>query len=376
MQPERLREITPDRRAERRTRAAGQLRKSELDFLFLCPGKDFEYLTGLPGEPSERLLALMIDAGGQVATVCPSFEVTRMLAAGLSNIHAWEEHEDPYKVAACVMSPAGGSNAGRIALDGRTRFETYLRLRGHLPDAEFLDGGPIVAGLRMKKEPEEILLMRRACEITAKMLEEITSGPLVGKTEKEIGAEIGEIYRRHGTEGGALVQSGPNTAIPHGGPSDRKISECDVLLIDTGCSIYGYCSDVTRTYVVGEMSGQFENVYEIVARAQGAGIGTASPGTPCEDVDYAARKVIEDEGMGRFFTHRLGHGIGLEGHEHPYLVRGNDLRLEKSMTMTIEPGIYMEEHFGVRIEDVIAISDSGREVLSDMIPKDLRVLPV
>jgi len=367
--------ITEERRAQRRTKAAEELRKSGSDFLIVCPGKNLEYLTGLPGQGSERLLAIIIDTEGRTSTVCPSFEVSRMLGSGLSDIHGWEEHEDPYKLSAALISEAGTRQVKRIALEGQTPFENYVRFRAHLPEVEFVNGGPLVRRLRMTKEPEEILLMRRACEITAKMLDEITATSPVGKTEKEIGSRVAEIYRRHGVEGGALVQSGPNTAIPHGSPSDRKVCECDVLLIDTGCSVSGYCSDVTRTYVVGEMGGQFESVYQIVAKAQGAGIAAAAPGTPCAQVDYAARKVIEDEGKGQFFTHRLGHGIGLEGHEEPYLVRGNDLALEKSMTVTIEPGIYIEEQFGIRIEDVVAISESGCEVLSDMIPKDLRVLP-
>jgi Xaa-Pro dipeptidase len=368
--------ISEAARAHRRGRAADSLRESKADFLFVCPGKNFEYLTGLPGQGSERLLAIIIDSEGRVSTVCPSFEASRMLESGLSGIHAWEEHEDPYKLCSALISQAGTRRVERIALEGQTPFANYLRLKAHLPEIEFVDGGPLVQRLRMRKDPDEILLMRRACEITAKMLEEITARPLVGKTEKDIGAEITQIYRGHDVDGGALVQSGPNSAIPHGAPSDRKICECDALLIDTGCSVSGYCSDVTRTYVVGEMSGQFKDVYGIVARAQAAGIAAASPGTKCAQVDYAARKVIEDAGYGQFFTHRLGHGIGLEGHEEPYLVKGNDLPLEQSMTMTIEPGIYMEEHFGVRIEDVVAISEFGREVLSDMIPKDLTVLPV
>jgi Xaa-Pro dipeptidase len=356
----------------RRRSIAGRLAELGADYFFTASCPAFGYLTGLgTGYPSERLVAVIIARDGSANSICPAFEVSRLVELGLPGIHPWEEHEDPFAIAHDII---GKTPNPTVLVEGRLWFDWLLRLKAGVPGATFKSGSQLVHDLRMHKTPEELDLMGRACDVTEKAIHLALSRLQIGITEKEFGKVIARAYEECGVTSGALVQSGPNSAIPHGAPKDRRIEDSDVLLIDTGCQIEGYASDITRTYVINHCSERFREIYNIVLAAQGAGIAAARPGNTCEHMDFAARRVIEDAGYGRYFTHRLGHGIGLEVHEEPYLVKGNKRVLEPGMTFTVEPGIYVEGEFGVRIEDDVVITDTGCRVISDSFSRVLTVI--
>jgi Xaa-Pro dipeptidase len=321
----------------------------------------------------ERLVGLAIGRDGRSEAIAPAFEVSRMLQAGLGAVSGWEEDEDPLELAAQIARQMCGDQAV-VALDGRFWFKDYQRFAELLPHYRFVNGWLLVADLRMRKSEEEIKWMSRACQISCDVVEKALANLERNTTERELEGEIARLYRERGVAGGALVQSGENSAIPHGGASERVIQPCDALLIDTACCYEGYHSDLTRTYVVEEASERFREIYGIVQEAQRLGIEKITSGTRCEEADYAARSHIESKGFGKYFTHRLGHGIGLEIHEEPYLVRGNEMPLDFGMAVTVEPGIYIEGEFGVRIEDVVACGQEGPVVLTGALPKELQVV--
>ncbi len=354
--------------AQRIARAQAELKSRNLDLLTVEPSTNFQYFTSYNPGRSERLILLMIPATGAPVIVCPSFEVERIKRnTTITDARGWEEFEDPWALvakAALQLKPRG--REGIVAIEPTTSYQSYVRLvsklRGWIPH----DGAPVTERLRILKSPEEIALIRAAIAATEASIAATFSQLAVGMTERDVAALLSREMASRNSPGGGLVQFGPSSALPHGGPSAGQLARETVVLIDAGSRVEGYTSDITRTIWFGDApADEFKKVYNIVHDAQTAAIESAKPGvTQCQQVDRAARKVITDAGYGQYFTHRLGHGMGMDGHEAPYMVEGNTLLLEPGIVFTDEPGIYQLGKFGVRIEDDCMMTPTGVEVLS------------
>jgi Xaa-Pro dipeptidase len=354
--------------AQRIQRAQAELKTRSLDLLVVEPSTNFQYFTGYNPGRSERLILLMLPATGTPAIVCPSFEVERIKRnTTITDARGWEEQEDPWALVAKVavqLKPRGRD--GVVAIEPTTSYQSYVRLvskiRGWIPH----DGAPVTERLRILKSPEEIACIRQAIAATEASIAATFSQLAVGMTERDVAQLLSREMASRNSPGGGLVQFGPSSALPHGGPSAGQLTRETVVLIDAGSRVEGYTSDITRTIWFGDApSDEFKKVYNIVHDAQTAAIENAKPGvTQCQQVDRAARKVITDAGYGQYFTHRLGHGMGMDGHEPPYMVEGNTTLLEPGIVFTDEPGIYQLGKFGVRIEDDCMMTPAGVEVLS------------
>ena len=362
--------LGPEVFQRRLDRARAELRTRGLQCLIATPGTNYEYLTGYNPGRSERLIALILPLEGAPAVVSPSFETERIKRhSTVTDARGWDEQDDPYVLVRDTVRRLA-PRAGTIALESSTGYQTSLRLADALPGWKFVDAAPVTERLRIVKAPEEIALIRRAIAITQSAMT-ATFGQLVGgMTERDVARLLSREMQQRGAEGGGLVQFGPSSALPHGGPAAAALERETVVLIDCGCRVGGYESDITRTVWFGDSpTEEFRKVFNVVHDAQSAAIELGRPGTPCQDMDRAARRVITAAGYGAFFTHRLGHGLGMDGHEPPYLVEGNALRLEPAMVFTDEPGIYQLGKFGVRIEDDCVMTEKGVEVLSQRASK-------
>src|SRR6266849_4569751 len=321
--------------ASRIERLQEELKRRKLDLLVAEPSTNFQYFAGYNPGRSERLILLMLPAAGNPVVVCPSFEVERIKRnSALSDVRGWEEQDNPWNVVKTVgkeMKPPRRHGAG--AIEPTTSYQSYLRLIEKMGGWDFIEGTPVTERLRIIKGPEEVDLIRRAIAATEASIAATFSQLAVGMTEREV---------------------------------SELLSREMVVLIDAGSRIEGYTSDITRTIWFGDApADEFKKVYNLVHDAQTAAMESGKPfTTQCQQLDRLARKTIADGGYGQYFTHRLGHGIGLDGHEPPYLVEGNETRMENGMTFTIEPGIYQLGKFGVRIEDDCLMTDNGVEVLS------------
>src|SRR5213079_1979062 len=360
--------LSPEVFARRLDRARGELKARGLDLLIATPGTNYEYLTGYNPGRSERLIALLLPVVGAPAIVCPSFEVERIKRHSIvTELHGWEEQEDPHALVRETvrrLRPGSGAGGGTIALESSTAYQTFLRLGRALPGWKFVDAGPVTDRLRVIKSPEEVALLRRAIAITLDAMAATFAQLAVGTTEVQVAQTLSREMERRGAPGGGLVQFGPSSALPHGGPAGPKLERETVVLIDCGCRVGGYTSDITRTIWFGDRpSDEFRRVFNVVHDAQTAAMELGRPGTPGEEMDRAARHVITAAHYGPFFTHRLGHGLGMDGHEPEYLVEGNKTHLEPGMVFTIVPWIYQLGKFGVRIEDDCVMTESGVEVL-------------
>jgi len=348
--------------AQRIARAQDELKSRKLDLLVVEPSTNFQYFTGYNPGRSERLILLMIPASRAPVIVCPSFEVERIKRnTVISDARGWEEHENPWTLVGRAVGPSGV-----MGIEPTTSYQSYRRLARTLPGWRFEDGALVTERLRIIKSPEEIALIRQAIAATEASIAATFSQLAVGMTERDVAQLLSREMTSRGSPGGGLVQFGPSSALPHGGPSAGQLTRETVVLIDAGSRVEGYTSDITRTIWFGDApSDEFKKVYNIVHDAQTAAIENAKPGvTQCQQVDRAARKVITDAGYGQYFTHRLGHGMGMDGHEPPYMVEGNTTVLEPGIVFTDEPGIYQLGKFGVRIEDDCMMTPSGVEVLS------------
>ena len=357
--------LSPEVFARRIDRARAELEARGLHCLIATPGTNYEYLTGYNPGRSERLIALIVPLAGAPAVVCPSFEVERIKRHGaVADARGWEEQDDPFALVRDTVRRLA-PRAGTMALESSTGYQTYLRLAAALAGWTFVDAAPVTERLRIVKAPEEVALIRRAIGITQDAMTATFGQLAAGMTERDVARLLSREMQQRGAEGGGLVQFGPSSALPHGGPAAAALQRETVVLIDCGCRVGGYESDVTRTVWFGDSpSDEFRKVFNVVHDAQSAAMELGRSGTPCQDMDRAARRVIAAAGYGSFFTHRLGHGLGMDGHEPPYLVEGNALRLEPGMVFTDEPGIYQLGKFGVRIEDDCVMTDNGVEVLS------------
>jgi Xaa-Pro dipeptidase len=372
-QTARARPITVEERQRRLEKARVLLGRSGLDALFLTGGTSLRYFANISWGLSERLLALVVPRQGRAFVVCPSFEEERALEQitdgplrGTADVLVWEEHEDPYHRVAEGLR-ARGITTGRIGVEETVRHVFASGVAAAVPAMQLASGTPVTAGCRMVKDAHELELMRLAAEVTLADYAAAWQALTDGMTLTQFAELVALAHRRQGFTGGAGVQVGPYSALPHGSATPQVIREGAILLIDGGCSVEGYASDISRTFVLGKATDRMKQVFEIEQRAQQAALAAARPGVECQAVDAAARKVIVDAGFGpdyKYFTHRVGHGMGMDGHEWPYLVRGNTLPLEPGMTFSDEPGIYIPGEFGVRLEDDMVITESGAELFT------------
>jgi Xaa-Pro dipeptidase len=344
---------------ERQEKLRAAARARGLDVLFVTPCTNLAYSANLAIGQSERLTALLLFADGPAILITPNFEeANHRRDAVIDDVKTWKEDEDPIALTARLLE--GKSTLG---IEGSTRYETVVKL-GRLFSGKVEDATPLFDALRRVKSPEEQALIRAAGDRTTRAITATHRRMRKGMTEQQVANILDEEFKKLDVRGGGLVQFGPSSAFPHGAPVERTLSRGDFVLIDAGCKVRGYNSDVTRTVSFGSPTDEMRKVYQTVERAQTAGITALHAGAIPEEVDRAARKVIEDAGYGEFFTHRLGHGLGMDGHESPYLVRGNRAPLVAGNVVTVEPGIYMPGKFGVRIEDDYAVREKDAEGLS------------
>jgi Xaa-Pro dipeptidase len=369
--------ISNDERRARLDRARELMQKNRIDAVVLPGGTSLRYFTGLQWGISERLLALVLPAKGKPFLVTPHFEEARAMeqledgpiGTG-ADILTWQEHESPYALVAKGLRDRGTAT-GTIGAEETLRFMFADGIAHAAPALKIVSATPVTAGCRMVKDHHEIALMRLACAATLRAYRAVYESLSEGMTQATVRDLISTAHRKLGFTGGASVQVGEYSALPHGSRTPQTIREGTILMVDGGCTAEGYQSDITRTFVLGKPSDKMKQVFDIVHRAQSAALAAARPGAECQSVDAAARKVIVDAGYGpdyTYFSHRLGHGIGMDGHEWPYLVRGNTLAMERGMTFSDEPGIYIPGEFGVRLEDDMHITPSGAELLTPQSP--------
>ncbi|MSR01776.1 MAG: aminopeptidase P family protein [Gemmatimonadetes bacterium] len=365
--------ITTAERVARLEKARRLMGATAMDAIVLTGGTSLKYFTNIDWGLSERLLAVVVPVRGTAFLVCPMFERDRALeqvktgplGAG-TDVMTWDEHESPSALVADGLRSRGLAT-GVIGFEETVRFVFSHSIAGALPGARAASATPITAGCRMTKSPAELALMRLASAVTLKAYEAAYRSLKDGMTQNEFGGLVRMAHDRLGFSGGAGVQVGPYSALPHGSVTPQVIREGTILLIDGGCSVGGYASDLSRTFVLGRPSDKMKRVFDVEFAAQTAALAAARPGVACGAVDLAARQVIEAAGFGpgyKYFTHRVGHGMGMDGHEWPYLVKDNPLTLEPGMTFSDEPGIYIPGEFGIRLEDDMVITEAGAELMT------------
>jgi len=342
------------------------------DALVVEPGATLQYLGGVRWGRSERPFLLVVPRDGDPWWVVPAFEERKAREQlGEARVRVWQEHEDPYARVDEVLREQGLTERA-VAVDEQLRHFVVQGLRDAMGEGRVVDGSALVQAQRMRKRPAELGRLRRANEATKAALRLVAAeGIRPGMRQSELAVAIRAAQLRAGlTDVWVLALFGPNAAFPHGTAQDRALAEDDLVLVDTGGSLHGYRSDITRTWAPGTVAPRAQQAWSVVASAQRAALDRIRPGVTCGEVDAAARAVIESAGFGsdyERFTHRLGHGIGLEVHEHPYLVRDATQVLEPGMTMSDEPGIYEPGRFGIRIEDIVAVTEDGHEVFGPMV---------
>ncbi len=381
--------IPPERYGERLAAARDILRQRGLDGLLVGVGADLQYLTGYVAMPLERLTMLVVPADGPCTLVAPKLETTPArrspaAAAGLVDVAGWEETEDAVALVVALLGSAldvPSAMLARLAVSDRLWATFLLRFQAALPATRFEVASGVLRWLRMRKDPDEIALLTLAAHAADRVVEQIATGPLLGRTEAEVAREVRDRLLAEGHESAmfSIVASGPNSASPHHEASERRIAAGEPIVLDIGGTLGGYGSDITRTlWVTGRdrlrMPGdEFIGLYEVLRSAQEAARDGVRPGVPVERIDAIARDVIAAAGYGDRFIHRVGHGIGLEGHEDPYLVAGNGEELAEGMAFSVEPGIYLDGRYGARIEDIVVCGADG-PILLNQARRDLLVV--
>jgi Xaa-Pro dipeptidase len=369
--------ITPEERQQRQERARQLMRENNLDAIMMIGGTSLVYFTNIHWWNSERLFAAVLPAKGNAFYVCPAFEEDRareQIATGPggnnADVRTWQEDEDPYRLVAAGLKDRG-LGSGRLGIEERTTFVFSDGVAKAAPQVNIASATPVTAGCRMIKSPHEIDLMQLANQVTLQAYEAVYKALQPGMTQYDFSNLIDAAYGKLGFHGGASVNVGESSALPHGSVKPQVIREGTIVLIDDGCTVEGYQSDISRTFVLGKPSDKMRKVFDIVHQAQSAALKKAKPGVEAQSVDAAARKVITDSGYGpdyKYFTHRVGHGIGMDGHEWPYLVRGDTITLRPGMAFSDEPGIYIRGEFGVRLEDDMHITENGAELFTPQSP--------
>jgi Xaa-Pro aminopeptidase len=380
--------IPAERYLERLTAARSLGLEAGLDALLVGVGADLRYLTGYPAMPLERLTMLVIPTAGDWALVAPRLEATPArgcppAAAGLLPVVTWDEADDAHALVAGMVRAAapGSTDELRIAVSDDLPARHLLRLQERLPGARLQLASPILGRQRVVKDPDEIALLTAAARAADRVVARIAAGRLVGRTEADVAREVRErlVAEGHDEAHFAIVGSGPNSASPHHEASDRVIGAGEPVVLDIGGAIDGYGSDITRTLWVtgGDPDNgpdeRFRHLFAVLHGAQAAATRAVRPGIAPEAVDAAAREPIEAEGYGEAFFHRTGHGIGLEGHEDPYIVAGNREPLRVGMVFSVEPGIYLVGEYGARIEDIVVCGPDGPVALNRA-PRELYVV--
>jgi Xaa-Pro dipeptidase len=365
--------ITTEERSQRQERARKLMAENALDAIVVMEGTSLRYFTGIRWWGGERLFALILPARSAAFYVCPAFEEARAREQLLNapdgsnaDVRVWQENENPYQLVAQCLRDRGMAS-GKIGIEETVRFVFSDGIVKAAPHAVLSSATPVTAGCRMIKSPHEIELMRLASQVTIAVYEAVYRSLREGMTQHDVGNLIATAYDRMGFPGDASIMVGESSASPHGSRTPQVIREGTIIMIDDGCTVEGYQSDITRTFVLGKASDKMKSVFDIVHRAQSAAVAAARPGAECGSIDAAARKVITDSGYGpgyKYFTHRLGHGLGMDGHEWPYLVLGNATKLQAGMTTSNEPGIYIEGEFGIRLEDDMHITENGAELFT------------
>lgn len=370
--------ITLAEREQRLEKGRSLLKANSMDAVLITNGASLSYFSGLRvGYQSERLFAWILPATGAPFVVCPAFEEGR-IREGLTmapdgaatKIHTWNEDESPYNLVARALKERGLAT-GSIGIEERTQYAFADGLAHVTPALRVVSGTPVTAGCRMVKSKAELALMQLANEITLSVYEAAYKSAGPGMTNREFSALVAAGYKRSGVQGEASCQVGAYSALPHGSVQPQVIREGEVVLIDDGCTVEGYESDISRTFVYGKATEKQKQVFAVVHKAQAAALTAARPGGACEAIDKAARDVIDAAGFGpdyKHFTHRVGHGIGMDGHEWPYLVRGNATKLQTGMCFSDEPGIYLEGEFGVRLEDDWYVTEDGGRMFTPASP--------
>lgn len=351
---------------DRMRRAADAAAERALDALLVTPSVDYRYLVGYQPPPLERLTCLVIRPGQDPLLLVPRLEeplaVQELgdLADGI-DVRSWDEGSDPYAV---VRSMLGG--ARRVGLQDQMWARHALRFMAALDPIELVEAGPALSAVRRIKTADEIFRLRRAAEVADVVMLAATGTPLRGVTEAELAARIRELLVLYGNQTAdfAIVGSGPNGASPHHVPTDRVIDEGDAVVIDLGGTRLDYCSDTTRTAFCGDPPREFERLHDALRRAQQAACDAVRPGVTAASIDAVARDAITEAGYGAYFIHRTGHGIGMETHEEPYIIAGNEELLEPGMAFSVEPGIYIPGQWGARIEDIVVVTEDGGERLN------------
>ncbi|MFO7941527.1 MAG: Xaa-Pro peptidase family protein [Bacillota bacterium] len=378
--------LTSDTIRGRRKGLSREMENQGIDWLYVSPGSDFRYLTGLTTGRSERPHALLLAGSGEEALLCPAFEadyVSRM--ADVDEIVPWEENADPFQTVAdywrSVREPL------RVALGPQCSFEEYGAMAETCGAVEIVDAKPLIKGMRVIKSEAEIEIMRKITAITESALDDALSEDVAfGMTESDLGEKLERRALSYGADSASsTVLSGPHSSFPHGATGSRALGQDEILLIDFVTTLEGYHADITRTVVFGSVSSRMKEVFSAVREAARAATDAVVPGVKASRIDRIARKIMEDAGLSGAFVHRVGHGLGLDVHEDPYLVGNNDGvtapayshveihdgLLEAGMLITIEPGAYLTDQFGIRIEDDILVTEDGYERLTDNVSKSL-----
>lgn len=368
-------QVVPIGNAERIARVAKAQRlmaEHGIDAVFIGAGSSLTYFTGMHWWDSERLTGVILPRKGEPVYVTPEFERVRTLEQiKLGNdVRGWQEDEDPYALVAKVLRDMGHAT-GTLGMEEAVPYFRAKGIADALPQAKVVPAWPVVSGCRRVKSAAELALMKLANQTTLAVYEAVWKALKPGMTEQDISGLLAMAYARTGLKGDASVNIGKYTASPHGSDQPQHLVEGTPIIFDGGCRAGGYTSDITRTVVLGQPDDEIRRIFNIVLQAQTAALKAARPGVAMGDVDAAARKVISDAGYGpdyRYFSHRLGHGIGIDMHEWDYLVRGNTHVLEPGMTFSDEPGIYIPDKFGVRLEDILYVTEDGAALMTPQSP--------
>jgi Xaa-Pro dipeptidase len=361
--------ITESERAQRRDKAQRLMKELGYSAILIEPGANMMYYSGIEWARSERLFALILPQTGKGIVISPAFEEQRAAnqVDGRFEIRVWQEDESPEALVASILKEWGVST-GKLGVDGSARTFVFNEMAHAAPAIQMATAESITNACRGIKSAHEIAIMRFANQITLETYRAVFKTLRVGMTQAELAKNVFDGFSKVGFPGSfALVLFGESSAYPHGLPKPRSLEENQLVLIDGGTTVHGYQSDMTRTVIFGQPAPEAQKVFDIVHEAQRRAVAFAGPGKKCGEVDAVARKVITDAGYGpdyRTFTHRLGHGIGMEVHEWPYLVRGSQIVQQPGMTFSDEPGIYQYGKFGIRLEDIMAIGENGAEMLT------------
>jgi Xaa-Pro dipeptidase len=377
--------ITLAEREQRLDRARALMHQSHIDAIVIATGTSLTYFTGLRWGQSERFFCWVLPAKGDPFIVCPVFEEGRVRermearpatlpSASTTRVYTWNEDEDPYKLLARALKESG-ITTGKVGIEERTQFVFADGIAHASPTLTAISATPITFGCRSIKTPAELALMQLANNITLSVYKAAYESAQPGMTNRQFSQLVDVAYARCGVTGDASCQVGEYSALPHGSLQPQVIREREIVLIDDGCLVEGYQSDISRTFVLGDATSlkldKQRKVFDIVRQAQSAALAAARPGVQCQAIDAAARDVITSAGYGpdyKHFTHRVGHGIGMDGHEWPYLVRGNTTPLAPGMCFSDEPGIYITGEFGVRLEDDWHVTEDGGKMFTPQSP--------